>query len=200
MRVWVLSLLVVLTSTVIGLQSCRPLVRQEPVNEAERAVSPSGLQVFATKGKERGFCMVKSKIGGDDKDIELLTTEGSLNDKQLERILNSLGIWEQAMVYVDYLVMATTIGATAGAMIASAPLATLIAPVALFGVAQGSLVLTIQQRDKRMRKVISDREEQVFNDKKMQKFIDRLRTAEPIHEGGCDHVKSKFKTAATPAN
>ena len=55
MRGLVLSLLVIFTSAMVGLPSCRPLMRQEPVNEAERVVSASGLQVFATKGKERGF-------------------------------------------------------------------------------------------------------------------------------------------------
>ena len=80
-------------STFVALNGCKPLARQEPVNQAEMAISASGIQVVATKGKERGFCMLQSQVDGSDKDVELLTAEGSLSDKQIEKTLNSLGIW-----------------------------------------------------------------------------------------------------------
>ena len=42
--------------------------------------------------------MVKSRLGGGDRDVELLTTGGSLSDKQLELILNTLSVWENVAV------------------------------------------------------------------------------------------------------
>ena len=199
MRGLVLSLLVVLVSALVVLQGCRPLVRQEPVNEAERAVTGSGIQVIAAKGEKRGFCMLKSHAD-DAKNIELLTTRGSLNDKQIEKVLNSLGIWEQVNLFLGALVMGGGFGAVLGTVLASAPLSAVVLPIGVFAMGHSSLVLTVQQRDKRMRKVISDTEEQVFNDKKMQKFIDALRSTDPAHEGGCDHIKDKLKSKTPQAS
>ena len=195
MRCLMLSLLVVFTSAVVSLQSCRPLMRQEPVNEAERVVSnASNLQVFATKGKERGFCMVKSRLGGSDRDVELLTTDGSLSDKQLELILNSLNVWEN-LSFVTSLVAA--LGGFVGGVL-TIPISSKmgVSMIAMFSMGGITLNSTAQHRDARLRRVISDAEEQVFDEKHMQKFINSLRSTKPAHEGGCDHVKNEIKSAA----
>ena len=80
-------------------------------------------------------------------------------------------------------------GEKAGAIASRASLAVLTNPVTL----PMSPVFEQEQRDSRLRRVLSDKEQWQITNRKMRKLVERIRDINPEYSGGCDHIKEELK-------
>lgn len=80
-------------------------------------------------------------------------------------------------------------GERAGNIASRASLAVLTNPVTL----PMSPVFEQEQRDSRLRRVLSDKEQWQVTNRKMRKLVERIRDINPEYSGGCDHIKEELK-------
>ena len=70
------------------------------------------------------------------------------------------------------------------------------APIAVHSLFSGSIlaspIVEYFTREGRLRKVLSDKEEYKFTDKRMLKLIANIKSIYPAYPGGCDHIKSQL--------
>ena len=207
-------------SVVVMINSCKPLHDRrgrDPVSDTERAVSDDGTLLTAMAGKTGGVCMLQSSVRNPDQDIRLLTPHGALSEKQLKKNLRFMGYTEQIATIIVGAVGAGAAGA--GLVSGSVPAVAIgltafvsgsfgyrivkgniegerAAPIAvqtIFASLVGSPIVEYFQRKGRLHKVLSDKEEYKFTDKKMRKLIYRLRDTTPDYMGGCDHIKADLR-------
>lgn len=192
------------------LGGCKSQVKEAETSEPDFAVSDDGTMLVATLGKDkRGFCMLKTSTTNTD-DRRLLTVDGALSKKQLKKTLRYMGYPEQMFTILT----GTLLGV--GAVFTGIPVVMAVGVVALAGGTWGyrlvkgnvegekaapiatqtilggimaSPIIEYFQRRGRLTSVISDKDQLEVTDKKMRKFIERIRDTKGEYVGGCDHLK-----------
>jgi len=193
---------------VLFLGSCKH--SQGPVSEPEYAVSPGGTTMTAVNGEKQGICIIQS-LSNDPQSATLVTKRGAISDKQLKKTLRFMGYGEQMITAILSYGVATggAVAAAAGSVGGVAVAFTAVvggmayriirgnvegekaAPIAVQSILQGligSPVVEYFQRDGRLRKVLSDKEQWTVTDRKMSRLLKRLGNLYPDYPAQCDHL------------
>ena len=207
-----------LVISLMVLGGCKAQVKESETSDPDFAVSKDGTMLVATLGKDkRGFCMLQTSTTNTD-ERRLLTVEGAISKKQLKKTLRFMGYPEHVFTVLGgSLLGGIAMGAgtaVVGSALAVPALAVGVvalvggtfgyriikgnvegekaAPITtqtIFSGFMGSPIVEYFQRRGRLTSVISDKDQLEVTDKKMRKFIERIRDTNPEHIGGCNHLK-----------
>ena len=205
-----------LVISLMVLGGCKAQVKESETSDPDFAVSKDGTMLVATLGKDkRGFCMLQTSTTNTD-ERRLLTVEGAISKKQLKKTLRFMGYPEHVFSVIGSGLLGGAVGAAAfvggvmGAPAVAIGVVTLVGGTlgyriikgnvegekaasitahTIFSGFTGSPVVEYFQRRGRLTSVISDKDQLEVTDKKMRKFIERIRDTNPEHIGGCNHLK-----------
>ena len=199
--------------------SCKAKVKESETSDPDFAISKDGTMLVTALGKnKRGFCILQTATTNID-DKRLLTVDGALNKTQLKKTLRHLGYPEQVFSVLGSGLLGSAVGTGAVLVggVALAPalavgLVTLVGGTIGYRIIRGNIegekaapitldtIFTVglfgiplvesQRREDRFVLVVSDRKQLAVTDRKMRKFIERIRDTKGKYVGECDHLKS----------
>ena len=207
-----------LVISLMVLGGCKAQVKESETSDPDFAISDDGTMLVATLGKnKRGFCMLQTSTTNTD-EKRLLTVDGALSKKQLRRTLRHMGYPEQVFSVIGSGLLGGAVGAAAfvggvmGAPAVAIGVVTLVGGTLGYRIIKGNVegekagvitwdalitlgllgipVVEYERRISRGHLVVSDKEQLNVTDKKMRKFIERIRDTKGKYSRGCDHLKS----------
>ena len=208
----------VLSSIVVLLGGCKPMHERDgldPVSNPDFVRSDGGTMLTASRGKEFGICMLQSSLR-DPKNANLVTERGAISHKQLKSALRFMGYGEHVAILLGSVAIAAVGGIVAPTAAIAIGLTTLAGGTLGYRIVKGNVEgekagpITVHalsaaalqiasplveyiHREGRLEKVLSDREELRFTDRRMRKLIEKLGSIYPDYPNQCDHLKADLQ-------
>lgn len=213
----------------VVLASCKAGVRESEKSDPDYALSEDGRLLTVTLGcdsgkwdSEKGQCNSRQFTGyclsvmrdNDSSEMELLTTRGGLEEKQLKKSLRYMSFTDH--IFSGLLIEVAAGVAGAAVVAGAAPVALALIPVAggiAYRVIRGKQegegggaitgrslgggiaapvtgpIIEIYGRKGRARKLISEKETLNISNKKMDNVVERIREMFPKYYNTCNHLK-----------